>query len=695
VSTGRPRDAPGSIYRRVAMIKSRLSCPAHLTSVRGQAVARCPGTGPVGREPWGPLKAWASQRADMPESNGQRPDSPDLSAGPEPLSAALGWMADRTAEMLLRPSPSPERVEDDEDLLWGKDAASFPPAYWHWKHEWNVYRNEHTDIAPAAAPAGPGPLLSIVVPVYRPALWYFRECVGSVIDQSYRNWELCLCDDGSKDPELTEAMQQFAAADPRIKALSLDPNGGISAATNRALAEATGEFIVLLDHDDALDPEALSELARVIAAQADVDVIYSDEDKLDEIDRPNQPHMKPDWDPDLLLSYPYLGHVTAIRHELLTRIGGFRSEFDGSQDFDVMLRATEQARRVVHIPRVLYHWRVVAGSAAGDPEAKPWAYSASRRALEDAVVRRGIDGSVETGPFLGAYHLRRRVQASPTVAVIIPFRDQGAMTMTCLESLDRSPGYPINEVVLVDNGSIEPETRVLHQALTKRPSTRVLDYPGGFNWPAINNQAAATCTSDMLLFLNNDVEATSEGWLHAMVELAQRPEIGAVAPRLNYPDGSLQHAGVVLGVGGIATHIFNGLPKGHHAYFGWERVVRSYSALSAACMLVRREVFEEMGGFDEAYPVAFNDVDFCLRLGQAGYRLLYTPHAELTHHESLSRGLSGFSTDFREFVSRWGPRIRQDDPFYNRNLSRFAPWCPLRLPGEDEEWLASMEALSS
>jgi GT2 family glycosyltransferase len=602
-------------------------------------------------------------------------------------------MADRTAEMLLRPPPVCEIVEDDEPLLWGKDAASFPPAYWHWKHEWNVYRNEHADLSQDESLTSEGPLLSIVVPVYRPALWYFRECVRSVVEQTYRNWELCLCDDGSKDPELTEAMRQFAADDPRIKALSLDPNGGISAATNRALEAASGEFIVLLDHDDALDPEALSEMAKVIAAYDDVDVLYSDEDKLDEIDRPNQPHMKPDWDPDLLLSYPYLGHVTAIRHDLLKRIGGFRSEMDGSQDFDVMLRSTEQARRVVHIPKVLYHWRVVAGSAAGDPEAKPWAYAASRRALEDAVARQGIDGEVESGPFLGAYHVRRRVHGSPTVSVIIPFRDQGAMTVACLESLERSPGYPVNEVVLVDNASIEPETRVLREQLKNRPATRVLEYPGRFNWPAINNLAAATCTSDMLLFLNNDIEATSEGWLHALIELAQRPEIGAVAPRLNYPDGSLQHAGVVLGVSGIATHIFNGLPKGHHAYFGWERVVRSYSALSAACMMVRRQVFEEIGGFDEAYPVAFNDVDFCLRLGQAGYRLLYTPHAELTHHESLSRGLSGFSGDFREFVTHWGSVLREDDPFYNKNLSRFAPWCPLRLPGEDEEWLASVEAL--
>jgi GT2 family glycosyltransferase len=623
------------------------------------------------------------------------PESPDPSTkatpGTERLSDALGWMADRLAETLLLPRPA---KEDDEEEEWGVDAASFAPDYWNWQHQWHLYRIDHADTLPPEDLPVDGPLLSIVVPVYRPSLWYFRECVQSVIDQTYRNWELCLCDDGSGDPELTSTMAEFAAADPRIKALALEQNGGISRATNRALAAAVGEFIVLIDHDDLLTTDALARIAAVVTTEDDADVIYSDEDKLDEVDRQYQPQFKPDWDPDLLLSYPYLGHVTAIRHELLRRVGGFRPEFDGSQDFDVMLRATEVARRVVHIPKVLYHWRVVAGSAAGDPDAKPWAYAASRRVLEDAVARRGIDGVVETGAFLGSYHLRRRIHGSPTVSVIIPFRDQAALTVACLESLEKAPGYEISEVVLVDNGSTEPETRVLRRQLETRPATRLIDYPGPFNWAAINNVVAATCDTDMLLFMNNDIEATSEGWLHALVELGQRPEIGAVGARLIYPDGRVQHAGVVLGMQGIAAHIFNGLPKGRAGYFGWDQTVRSFSALTAACMLVRREVFEEMGGFDEAYPVAFNDIDFCLRLGQAGYRLLYTPHAELTHYESVSRGLSGYSADFQHFLSRWGDLIRKDDPYYNKNLGRFDPWCGFRAPGEDEEWLAVIEGLT-
>jgi GT2 family glycosyltransferase len=598
---------------------------------------------------------------------------------------ALGWMSDKYTES----SPLPE-VGTRAAEPWGMHAALFPPAYWHWIHLHNQLRSETVDSRHLPTD---GPLLSLVVPVYRPSLWYFREAVQSVVNQTYTHWELCLCDDGSGDPELTAAMAEMAAGDPRIRVMALEQNGGISRATNAALAAATGEFVVLLDHDDVLDPEALAEIAAVVIAEADVDVIYTDEDKLDELDRPCQPHFKPDWDPDMLLSFPYLGHVTAIRHDLIRRIGGFRPEFDGSQDFDLMLRATEQARRIVHIPRVLYHWRVVAGSAAGDSEAKPWAHLASRRAVEDAVIRQGINGEVDGGPFQGAYHVRRRIDGSPTVSIIMPFRDQAALTVACLASLDRDPGYPITEVVLIDNGSTEPETQALRQQLASRPATRVLEYPGPFNWSAINNMAAQTCDTDMLLFLNNDIEASSPGWLHALVELGQRPDVGAVGARLLYPDGSVQHAGVVLGLGGVAGHLFAGMPAGEMGYFGWDLIVKEYSAVTAACMLVRRAVFEELHGFDESYAVGFNDVDFCIRMRQAGYRILYTPHAKLIHYESVSRGLSGYQHDYQQFLRSWLQVLRIDDPFYNRNLGRLEPFCPLRPPDEDAVWLALVGGL--
>ena len=378
-----------------------------------------------------------------------------------PLVEALGWLAERLVETTIEPEAEPAPSGQD----WGLGGGWFAPSYWHWIHQWDLARTGDADTLPPVATASEGPLLSVVVPVYKPRLWYFRECVASVIRQTYGNWELCLCDDGSADPALTEVMEEFAAGDPRVKVMALEQNGGISRATNRALEAASGEFVVLLDHDDVLEPDALAEVVVAIASGDDVDVVYSDEDKLDELDRRYLPMFKPDWDPDLLLVYPYLGHLTVIRRDIVVRIGGFRTEFDGSQDYDMMLRATELARRVVHVPKVLYHWRAVPGSAALDPEAKPWAHRASRRVVEDAVRRRGIDGWVEDGPFQGAYHVRRRIEGAPTVSVIIPFRDQAALTVACLASLEDDPGYPIHEVVLVDNGSTDPETRALRRQL--------------------------------------------------------------------------------------------------------------------------------------------------------------------------------------------------------------------------------------
>jgi len=653
---------------------------------------QCPLVRSAGRVPL------ATIRIDAPGTTVPMTASTGGPGGPDPappsegdvtslLVGALAWMADELATAL-----TPDDVDEDVVHGWGFHAAARPTDYWHWLHLWEQERALHPDTADDGLPTT-GPVLSIVVPVYRPSIWYFRECVRSVQAQTYRDWQLCLCDDGSGDPELTRAMAEMAAADFRITAVALPQNGGISRATNRALAEARGEFVVLLDHDDVLAPTALSELAAVIADDPEADVIYSDEDKLDELGKRFHPHFKPDWDPDLLLAYPYLGHVTAVRRDVLDHIGGFRPEFDGSQDYDVMLRATEMARRIVHIPKVLYHWRVVAGSAAGDTEAKPWAHLASRRVLEDAIERRGLDAVVEPGPFQGAYHVRRAVHGTPSISIIIPFRDQASLTVNCLESLDGSAGLPITEVVLVDNGSTEPETRALRRELAQRPATRLLEYPGAFNWAAINNVAAATCESDYLLFLNNDIEATSDGWLSAMVELAQDPGVGAVGARLLYPDGNIQHAGVVLGLGGVASHLFLGLSSEEAGYFSWDRVVRGYSAVTAACMLVRRSVFEEVGGFDESFAVAFNDVDFCIRVSRAGYRNVYTPHAELTHYESVSRGLSGYYHDYQHFLRQWGALLRTGDPSYNANLGRLDTWCPLRPPGEDEQWLALVDGL--
>ncbi len=570
---------------------------------------------------------------------------------------------------------------------WGIDASADPVAY----RSWIPTRPTRGSPLPSA-----GPRISVVVPVYRPEMRLLRRCVDSVRAQGYRDWELCLCDDGSGDRRVTSYLRRLRRTSAfwrhgAVRVAVRSQNGGIARATNGAVEIATGAYVAFVDQDDELAPDALAAVAHAIAGRPDADIVYSDEDKIDVEGLPFEPHFKPDWAPDLLLSFPYLGHLLVVRRELLAEVGGLRSEFDGSQDYDLMLRATEASGRIVHVPEVLYHWRAIPGSAAGDPAAKPWGHDASRRALEAAVVRRGLDASVEdTGFAPGWYHLRRRVRGRPAVSIVIPFRDQAAMTARCIASLDLDPRHDPYELVLVDNGSVEPETVALRRRLEAQ-GARVLEHPAAFNWSAINNLAAAQCDGELLLFLNNDIEATSPGWLNALVELAQEPEVGVVGSRLTFPDGTVQHAGIVLGLGGIAGHVLAGLPPGQHGYFAWDAVVRPYSAVTGACMMSRREVFEALGGFDETLDVAFGDVDYCMRVVDAGLRVLYTPHSTLVHHESVSRGMSGWTGDVGRFLAKWGRERFWADPLYNPNLDLFASWCPLRTPGERSVWDAVVD----
>jgi GT2 family glycosyltransferase len=618
----------------------------------------------------------------------ERDRSPLHDADELRLVGALDWISGELATAAAARLGEREPLGADEAPVWTAPAGSDPVVYQWWERETarELARARRDGPLPST-----GPLVSVLVPVYRPEHWYFRQCVASVTAQTYSSWELCLCDDGSGDPELSALLAELGRADPRIKFVVEPKNGGISNATNHALELASGEFVALLDHDDVLDPEALAEIAAALSDDPDADVLYTDEDKID-AGKLFDPQLKPDWSPDLLLSWPYLGHMLVVRRELLVGMGGFRSAFDGSQDYDVMLRSTELARRVVHVPRVLYHWRCIPGSAAGDALAKPWAHEASRRVLEDAISRRGLEATVEESGYKGWYHLRRRIEGSPSVTIVVPFRDQAAMTARCLYSIDEAPGYDNYEVVLVDNDSIEPETTALLSRVDER-SVKVVAHPGAFNWSSVNNAAAAATSSDLLLFLNNDVEATSRGWLSALVEHAQRPEVGAVGARLLFPDGKIQHAGVALGVNGIAWHLFSGLSPGG-AYFGWDRVLRPFSAVTGACMMTRREVFEELGGFDERLVVGLNDVDYCMRLADRGYRVLYTPLAELVHHESVSRGMSGVRHDMAYFVRKWGRERLLEDPFYNPNLSLFGAWCSLRQADEEERWHLLVDELT-
>lgn len=574
-----------------------------------------------------------------------------------------------------------------EGLLDGTKAEpDTPPTYALCVHEDDARFHRWLELHesdPEPPIAANGPLISVVVPVYKPPLWLLERCVRSVVEQTYPNWELCLGDDASGDPAISAYLRRCAKEDRRIRYVTLAENAGISAATNAAIGLSTGEFVAFLDHDDELMPQALARVCEAVAARVDADVLYSDEDKLDENGVRVNAWMKPAWSPDLLLSEPYLCHLLVVRRALVDELGGLRSEFDGSQDYDLMLRATERARSVVHIPDILYHWRMFSGSASADPLAKPWAHEASRRALNEAIRRRGDPAVVEDGPTIGSYHVRRRPPQDSLVSIIIPFRDAPAVTRRCLESLPPTVGHDNFEVVLVNNDSRQPETEVMLKQLRKNPRVRLLDAPGPFNWSAINNFAAGESQGNLLLFLNNDMEARSQGWLGAMAGHCVRDEVGAVGARLLYPDGTVQHVGVILGMGGVAGHILHRLPEESAGYMGLAKLTTNYSAVTGACLMTRHAVFDSMGGFDEDLAIAFSDIDYCLRLRQKDLLVVFAGLAELTHYESLSRGMSNDAKEIPLFYARWRHAIDQGDPYLNPNLSRFYSSFALALDDED------------
>ena len=664
---------------------------------------------PLGRLACDPPSAWSTALLDAER---------DL----DHVVAGLEWAA-RQLEPLVRavpqsriPAKVPERTSNDADDTsgWSEPDGKGPyplnasedrRAY----HRWLAAKRLPLVVGSAsdtpvrrARTRPPGgrrePLLSLLVPVWRTPLWVLERSVGSVLAQGFGDWELCLCDDASGDPELTAYLRSLQRVDRRIHTTALGENGGISAATNGALALARGRYVAFLDHDDELALDALETVAEVLASE-DADVVYSDEDKIDASGERFDPLFKPDWSPDLLLSFQYIGHLTVVRRQLVVDLGGLRSDYDGSQDYDLALRATERAGKIVHIPKVLYHWRTLPGSAASDASgtvAKPWAYEAGLRAIEDALARRGEAAEVTQEPrFAGRYHVRRLPSSEPLVSVVIPFRDEPGLLATCCSSLRDDPGYDRVELVLVDNGSELPETAALLERLAAEPGVTVLTSPGPFNWAALNNEAAREASGEVLLFANNDIEARSPRWLHAMLGHALRPEVGAVGARLIYPDGAIQHAGVVVGLGGIAGHVLRGLPGDHPGYNSMAIQTRNCSVVTGACMMTRREVFDSVGGFDEDLPVAFNDVDYCLALREKGFLVVYTPLAELVHHESRSRGHTDDLAESRRILERWGHVIVAGDPYLNTNLSHWRYWCPLSTAQEDDRWKTYLETAVS
>ena len=495
----------------------------------------------------------------------------------------------------------------------------------------------------------------------------------------YPHWELCIADDASTKTDVKKVLESYAQVDQRIKISWRKENGNISEASNTALSLATGDFIALLDHDDLLSKDALFEVALLLNQHPNADMIYSDEDKVSDDGYHSEPYFKPDWCPDSFLSRMYTSHLGVYRRSIIEKIGGFRRGFEGSQDYDLVLRFTEQTKpeNIYHIPKILYHWRIHPSSTAQSLDAKNYATEAGKKALQETLELRGEPGQVTDAPG-GHYIVRYEIKSRDKISIIIPTRNLGSTLDTCLTSIFHKSTYENYEVIVIDNGSDESETlKVFEKWLSKEPNRfRCIKYDIPFNYSKINNHAVSLTDSPYLLFLNNDTEVINSDWLTAMVEQAQRPSIGAVGALLLYQDTTIQHAGVVLGIGGVAGHSHKYYPYESHGYFNQLKTVNNYSAVTAACLMCRREIFEEVGGFEEILAIAFNDIDLCLKIIEHGYKNIYLPHVQLYHYESKSRGhedtpekQARFRNEVKYMQSKWQQLI-EHDPCYSPNLTR-------------------------
>lgn len=523
------------------------------------------------------------------------------------------------------------------------------------------------------------PLVSVVMPVYAPPIHLLDAAIRSVVDQSYGNWELCIADDRSPGKEVRECLERWMAADKRIKVVFRTENGHISKASNTSLDLVSGEFIAFMDHDDLLSSDALYHIVTRINLKPDVDILYTDEDKVDEQGRHSDAHFKPQWCPDHLLSRNYFGHLVVMRSTVVRAIGGFREGFEGSQDYDLMLRAVEETDRIEHIPRVLYHWRIHAASAALSEDVKPYAYVAARTALTEALERRNEPAEVEFLHGYRGYRINFNAPLRGKVSVVIPTKDKTDILATCVHSIFNKTDHPDFEVIVVSNNSKEPAFFAFMKEMERLQPERFRWYAHDipFNFSALMNFGIAKATGDHILFLNNDTEVIHGDWMRIMHSWSQRPSIGAVGVKLLYHNDTIQHAGVVIGLGGVAGHTFVGYHKDGPGYFNYVNTVNNNSAVTAACMMVERPKLERIGGWEELFTVEYNDVDLCIRLREAGYNNVYVPDVTLYHFESLTRGhphmtKESYERHLREvglFKERWAKYV-EDDPCYNPNLSR-------------------------
>jgi len=516
------------------------------------------------------------------------------------------------------------------------------------------------------------PLISVVVPVYRPPARYFEAMIQSVVGQTYPHWELILADATPPGEEsLRDILQRAVQLDSRIRWHPLTENLGIAGNTNAGIQRARGTLISFLDHDDTLAPFALFEVARAHQKNPEADFFYSDEDKLDSAGERCEPYFKPDWSPETLRSRNYICHLTTLHRELLTRLGGLRSGFDGAQDYDLVLRASEVARRIVHIPAVLYHWRMHEASTASNKDSKSYAFEHGRLALTEHLQRLGIDASAHHGATLGMYQVVYHLRTQPLLSIIIPNKDHPELLARCVDSLEQS-SYANYELIIIENGSTRPETFAYYRTLESRPQVRMLSWSQPFNYAAVNNFAARQARGELLLFLNNDVESINPDGIEALVKLAVQPGVGAVGAKLYYADDTIQHAGIIVGLGGVAGHGHLNFPRSAAGYMQKLLHTQNVSAVTGACLLTRKSIFEAVGGFDEGFVLAFNDVDLCLQILQQGYRIVWTPDAELYHYESKTRGpedtdekQARFRREYELFHLKWGDFLKKGDPYYN------------------------------
>lgn len=550
------------------------------------------------------------------------------------------------------------------------------------------------------------PLVSIVVPTYQTPKQYLTEMLDSVQNQSYSNWQLCVAD-ASPSEEVKRQIETYIREkqETRIVYKHLEKNLGIAQNTNAGLELATGEWIGLLDHDDLLAPETLFEMVSKMNQDSQIEILYSDEDKITEEKKGewkhSQPHFKPDFNIDLLRSNNYITHFFCVKSNVLEQVGGFRQEFDGAQDYDFILRCIEKAKKVGHVPKILYHWRIHSNSTSDNPMSKKYAYDAGQHAIEEHLARIGQKAEVSQRKFFGFYRVKYQVQGMPLVSILIPNKDQASTLKRCIQSIEKST-YQNYEVIIIENNSTQEETfryyselcsmqyqsdkgmkndsgtekKFCEGTLSGGQSVRVVTWQEGFNYSAINNYGATFARGEYLVMLNNDIEMITDDWLEEMLGNCQRPEVGIVGARLYYPDNTIQHAGIVVGIDGIAANMFPGMRREREGYMHRAATQLNYSAVTAACMMIERKIFDEVGGFDEVLTVAFNDLDLCLRIGKAGYLVVYNPWIEAYHYESKSRGKEDTKEKVRrfgeeiEFIrTRWITLLKEGDPCYNPNFS--------------------------